>query len=127
MNGNNVQLLRDELKEALAQDEQLVIDGRLVRNKIVELALKPDGDLLELLLSSDRLKAYFFRKVNGHFVFDKREFQRFVSNKDFLPDSYTAFKNKIGLTDNGGESYLVGKNDVSLIWPYKDCVLRRAD
>jgi adenine-specific DNA-methyltransferase len=118
-----MQNLLDELKETLAQDERLIIDGKLVKNKIVELALKPDAGLLELLLSNERLKGHFFREVNGHFVYDKREFQRFVSNKNFLPDSYTAFKNKIGLSNDNGQSYLVEKNDVSLIWPYKDCVL----
>ncbi|MEK7250923.1 MAG: site-specific DNA-methyltransferase [Bacteroidota bacterium] len=30
-------------------------------------------------------------------VFDKEKFMKFVDNKEFLPDSYTAFKNKIGL------------------------------
>ena len=31
-------------------------------------------------------------------MFDKIKFQRFVSNKKFLPDSFTAFKNKIGFS-----------------------------
>jgi adenine-specific DNA-methyltransferase len=118
-----MQNLLDELKEALAQDERLIIDGKLVKNKIVELVLKPDAGLLELLLGNERLKEHFFRAVSGYFVFDKREFQRFVSNKNFLPDSYTAYKNKIGLSNDNGQSYLVEKNDVSLVWPYKDCVL----
>jgi hypothetical protein len=29
-------------------------------------------------------------------IFDKNKFIKFVSNKQFLPDSYKAFKNKIG-------------------------------
>jgi adenine-specific DNA-methyltransferase len=117
-----MQPLRDELKEVLQQDERLVIDGDLAKNKIVELALKLDKDLLKLLLDNDRLKEHFFQDVDGTFVFDKQTFQKFISNKEFLPDSYTAFKNKIGLSENG-EDYLIESNDVSLIWPYKDCVL----
>ena len=54
-------------------------------------------------------------------VFDKEKFIRFVNNKAFLPDSYTSFKNKIGLTVNG--HYLSESRDVVLAWPYKDCVL----
>ena len=54
-------------------------------------------------------------------VFDKVAFQSFVSNKQFLPDSYTAFKNKIGLTAN--HEYLTESKEVVLAWPYKDCVL----
>ncbi len=57
-------------------------------------------------------------------VFDKIKFQQFVSNKAFLPDSYTAFKNKIGLTDG---SYLTDSKEVVLAWPYKDCVLEGPD
>jgi len=56
-------------------------------------------------------------------VFDKEKFLQFVSNKAFLPDSYTAFKNKIGLTGDGGTTYLSRHRDVVLAWPYKDCVL----
>lgn len=117
-----MQNLFDELTEVLSKDDRLVIEGKLAKNKIVELALKLDGDLLKLLLSNDTLKSRFFTDVEGTLVFDKYSFQRFVANKQFLPDSYTAFKNKIGLSDNG-EDYLSEKNDVSLIWPYKDCVL----
>lgn len=117
-----MQNLLDELTETLQNDERLVVDGKLAKNKIVELALKLDKDLLKLLLSNDRLKEHFFEEVEGTYVFDKYAFQRFISNKQFLPDSYTSFKNKIGLSANG-EDYFVESNDVSLIWPYKDCVL----
>ena len=54
-------------------------------------------------------------------MFDKIKFQKFVTNKEFLADSYTAFKNKIGLTANG--QYLTQSNEVVLDFPYKDCVL----
>lgn len=115
-------ILIDELTETLQNDERLIIEGQLAKNKIVELALKLDKDLLRLLLSNERLKGHFFEDVDGTFVFDKYAFQRFISNKQFLPDSYTAFKNKIGLSDDD-ENYFVEKNGVTLIWPYKDCVL----
>ena len=38
-----------------------------------------------------------------------------------MPDSYTAFKNKIGLTSE--DDYLSEQKKVVLAWPYKDCVL----
>lgn len=45
-----------------------------------------------------------------------------VSSKEFLPDSYTAYRNKIGLSVNEHD-LLTSSNEVSLVWPYKDCVL----
>ncbi len=116
-----MQNLLEELKNVLSADERLVVDGQLVKNKIVEVGLKLDADLLELLLSNEQLKNHFFRLVNNTYVFDKQKFQRFVSNKQFLPDSYTAFKNKIGLT--AGNEYIAVDKEVVLSWPYKDCVL----
>ncbi|TMX35046.1 DNA methyltransferase [Vibrio parahaemolyticus] len=109
------------LTNALQSDERLVIDGKLAKNKIVELALNLDPSLLKLLLSDEQLKGHFFQDVDGMLIFDKVAFQRFVNNKSFLPDSFTQFKNKIGLSVDS--HYLNESNDVVLSWPYKDCVL----
>ncbi|WP_341852557.1 site-specific DNA-methyltransferase [Vibrio vulnificus] len=109
------------LTNALQADDRLVIDGKLAKNKIVELALNLDPELLRLLLADEQLKKHFFKDIDGVLIFDKVAFQRFVNNKSFLPDSYTEFKNKIGLSDNS--HYLAESNDIVLAWPYKDCVL----
>lgn len=111
----------NQLLEALSTDERLVIDGKLAKNKIVELALNLDPTLLKILLTNEQLKSHFFTDVEGMLVFDKVAFQRFVNNKSFLPDSFTQFKNKIGLSVDS--HYLADSNDVVLSWPYKDCVL----
>ncbi|EIE1194813.1 site-specific DNA-methyltransferase [Vibrio parahaemolyticus] len=109
------------LTNALQADDRLVIDGKLAKNKIVELALNLDPELLKLLLADEQLKKHFFKDIDGVLIFDKVSFQRFVNNKSFLPDSYTEFKNKIGLSDNS--HYLAESNDIVIAWPYKDCVL----
>jgi adenine-specific DNA-methyltransferase len=113
--------LLDNLKSLLQKDERLVSEGELLKNKIVELALGLDKDLIELLLSDKQMKEVFFTEVGKATIFDKEKFIKFVSNKQFLPDSYTAFKNKIGLTD--GNDFISEKKEVVLSWPYKDCVL----
>lgn len=41
--------------------------------------------------------------------------------KGFLNDSYTAFKNKIGLA--GNNHFITEGKDVVIAWPYKDCIL----
>jgi adenine-specific DNA-methyltransferase len=97
-------------------------NGNLLKNKVVEYALKLDSGLLRLLLKSKTIKKHFFTEVDGLLVFDKIKFQAFVSNKEFLPDSYTAFKNKIGLVDEKGD-FLASSGNVTLAWPYKDCIL----
>ena len=110
--------LRDELRYCTA-------DGVLIKNAIVEDALAMRPQLLQLLLgndSDDPLRRNFFAEVAGVQVFDKVRFQRFVMNKRFLADSYTAFKNKIGLTTDD-EHFLADSHEVVLTWPYKDCVL----
>ena len=118
--GFNMTLL-EELKTVLKKDERLVSDGELLKNKIVELALKLDEDLIKLLLGNKKIKEHFFAEVGGTLVFDKEKFMKFVDNKEFLPDSYTAFKNKIGLTAD--RRYIAESREVVLSWPYKDCVL----
>jgi len=84
--------LLDNLKALLKKDERLVSEGELLRNKIIGLALKLDKDLIKLLLSDNKMKEVFFVDIDGTLIFDKDKFIKFVSNKQFLPDSYTAFK-----------------------------------
>jgi adenine-specific DNA-methyltransferase len=117
-----MQNLLQDLVKLLEQDDRLVnVEGQLLKNKIVELALAMDASLIRLLLSHEGIRRHFFADIDGTLVFDKIKFQQFVSNKEFLPDSYTAFKNKIGLTADG--HYLTDSKEVVLAWPYKDCVL----
>ena len=120
-----MQNLQNELINILQHEDALVVEGQLNKNKIVEMALQVDPQLIKHLIKHDTFKTHFFTDVEGVLVFDKIKFQRFVNNKSFLPDSYTAFKNKIGLTINDGttDNYITTKNDVVLAWPHKDCVL----
>jgi adenine-specific DNA-methyltransferase len=116
-----MQNLINDLEALLQQDQSLISDGNILKNAVIERAAKMDAGLLRLLIQSDTIRKHFFVEVEGTLIFDKARFQDFVSNKAFLPDSYTAFKNRIGLTDARG--YLKESRDVVLAWPYKDCVL----
>lgn len=113
--------LLDNLKNLLKKDERLVSKDELLKNKVIELAIKLDKDLVKLLLSDRQMRKAFFTQVGKATIFDKDKFIKFVSNKQFLPDSYTAFKNKIGLAE--GDEFISEKKEVVLSWPYKDCVL----
>lgn len=115
-----------ELLDLLKQDPKnrfYAENGKdLLRNKLYECAMKMDKDLIKLLLSNERIKNKFFTDVDGLLVFDKTAFGWAINNKAFLNDSYTRFKNTIGLI-NSSEQFISSKNDVVLSFPYKDCVL----
>lgn len=113
----------ETLVEVLKADERFFTeDGTLLRNKVYESAMNMDVGLIRLLLGNDETKKRFFADVNGTFVFDKVGFGWVVNNRQFLPDSYTRFKNRIGLIDSR-DDLVSASGDVVLSFPYKDCVL----
>ncbi|EFV01748.1 DNA (cytosine-5-)-methyltransferase [Pseudoramibacter alactolyticus ATCC 23263] len=96
-------------------------DGKLLKAMVYSDVMTMNKELLSLLLSDEKIKERFFENVNGTLVFDKQKFAWFIESKEFLPDSYTRYTNKIGLTHNG--DFISKSNDVVLDFPYKDCVL----
>lgn len=115
--------MKSELESLLLAQETYVIDGVLNKNKLSELARKYDSQLLKLLMEEESIRDHFFSKVDeGIHVFKKDTFLQFINNKEFLPDSYTAYKTKIGLGADNGD-YISENNSVVLNFPYKDCIL----
>ena len=116
-----MQSLMDELTALLATEPSFLIDGKVAKDIIVESALNLDTTLLDLLASDHMMAKQFFKKTKDYLIFDKVKFQKFILNKDFLPDSYTQFQINIGLSTE--EDYIKDDDRVVLNWPYKDCVL----
>lgn len=111
-----------KLTELLETDRRFVDeDGELIKAAIIDSAWKIDKGLVKLLLSDKAVKNKFFDEIESHWIFNINTFIEFVSDKNFLDNSYTRFKNRIGLTIDG--KYLKERGEVSLVWPYKDCVL----
>lgn len=96
-------------------------DGELLKWVVINKAQNYDEELLELLLQNEEVKKMFFVEVNGTLVFKQNLFLQFLEQKNYLNDSYTQYKNKVGLTIDG--KYLKQRNEVALVWPFKDCVL----
>lgn len=118
-----VKKLNDLLIKLLKTDSRYFTgEGELLKNAVYEDAMKMTPSLIKLLLSDDNCRARFFTEVDGVLVFDKVGFGWVINNRQFLPDSYTRYKNKIGLTDSNGD-FISSSNDVVLSFPYKDCVL----
>ncbi len=114
--------LYETLIAQLKQENDFVDDNGKVKKWVVaDKARNYDATLLALLLKNSDLRQVFFKDVNGTTIFLKDEFLLFVEQKNYLNDSYTAYRNKIGLTING--RFLNQRDEVELVWPYKDCIL----
>lgn len=109
--------------EVLKQDSRFFTEnGELLRNAVYEAAMKMDSALIKMLYENETTKSRFFTVVDDIAVFDKVGFGWVINNRQFLPDSFTRYKNKIGLVDNNGE-FISSSDNVVLSFPYKDCVL----
>ena len=76
-----------ELKTLLKKDRRFISEDKLLKNRIVELALKLDKNLLNLLLSSKKAKEHFFTEVDKALVFDKEKNKvktLYIGNNEFL-------------------------------------------
>jgi len=111
-----------KLTDLLKTDPRLVDDeDELIIAAALDRAWKIDRDLVKLLLSEAEIKAKFFEEIEGHWIFNLNTFIEYISQKNFLNNSYTRYRNRIGLTI--GEKYLRERGDVALAWPYKDTML----
>ena len=118
MDKNIFEIVEDVLK---TREKYVSEDNKLLKAIVYSDVMTMNNELLTLLLSNEQIKDRFFENVNGTLVFDKQKFAWFIESKEFLPDSYTRYTNKIGLTHNG--DFISKSNDVVLDFPYKDCVL----
>lgn len=116
--------LNNILESILKQDKKYIAeDGKILKAKVYNDTMNMDSNLIKLLINNNRIREAFFIDIEGVLVFDKQKFTWFIDSKDFLPDSYTSFKNKIGLVDRN-RNYLSSNNDVVLAFPFKDCLLQ---
>lgn len=113
----------DKLLSILKEDKRFFTkDGTFLRNSVYEASMKMDTELIHLLLNDDITREHFFVDVENVMVFDKQKFAWTINNRSLLPDSYTRFKNKIGLSDENGD-LISSSGKVELVFPYKECVL----
>ncbi len=112
----------DKLIARLKTDTRFVEPaGEFLVAAAKDSAWKLDTALVKILLSEPECKAKFFSEIDGHWVFNYNTFITYLSDKNFLANAYTRFRNKIGL--NIDEKFLPERGEVALVWPYKDCVL----
>ena len=115
--------MKKELENLLLHQEEFLVEGMMNKNKLSEFARKYDAKLLNVLMKEEKIKTHFFVEIEeGVLVFKKDVFLQFLNNKEFLPDSFTAYKTKIGLGSKNGNLLSESRNIV-LNFPYKDCIL----
>ena len=113
----------DLVEDLLLSDSRYVSeDNNALKAKVYTDVMNMDEELISLLLGNEKVRDEFFVEVKDTLVFDKQKFAWLIESKEFLPDSYTRYSNKIGLTSNG--RFISQKNDVVLDFPYKDCYLQ---
>lgn len=114
--------LYQALENQIKKEPNYVSDnGEIKKWVVLNKAQNFDEELIGLLLEDSDLKEKFFVKVKDVRVFKQNLFIQFLEQKNYLNDSYTQFKNKVGLTIDG--RHLKQRNEVSLVWPFKDCIL----
>ena len=112
----------DKLAELLRTHPEFLDDtGELLRDKVKLCAWEFDHNLINLLLSDSEIESKFFEEINRRWIFNNNTFVDYINDKNFYSNSYTQFRNRIGL--NIDNKSLRERGEVSLVWPYKDCVL----
>ena len=115
--------LMDKLNSIIKEDSYFLDEnGEVIIEKVKTSAINLDSHLINKLLKDDELKKAFFVSSGDVLIFDKVKFSWIISNNNFLPNSYTSYKNRIGLIDSNN-NFLKNNDDVVLSFPYKDSVL----
>ncbi len=113
------QKLKGKLKQNMEFWDEEIDD--INKNEIIDKAYKVDKDLIGILIKDKDIRETFFEKIEEYWVFNVNKFVDYIENIKVLSNSYTKFKNIVGLNING--KYLNERGEVSLVWPFKDCVL----
>ena len=128
---NSSETFRENLYKLLEQDTRLWVKKNGIEDDIEEkefniillkeLVDKHDEKLLELLFNDQTIKEKFFVKIKKVFVFKINEFKFFI-DENKINNSYTQYKNRIGLSDS--KNFLKESGEVVLNFPHKDCILQ---
>ena len=116
-----------DLKALLGKHQNyLTQNGEINTPLLYRYAQECNTDLLTLLSNDDDARNEFFIRHGEHIIFVRDRFIDYIHHKDFLANSYTAYKNKVGLAGlarYGDLSLLKSMHEVVLSFPFKDCVL----
>jgi adenine-specific DNA-methyltransferase len=119
---NEKSKFKNKLVEILKKEDRFVDkEGDLIKSEIINSATSINKDLISLLIKDKEIRNTFFEKIEAYWIFNINKFVEYIQDKNVFSNSVTKFESKIGLTVDG--KYLNERGEVSLVWPFKDCIL----
>ncbi|TMS55172.1 site-specific DNA-methyltransferase [Acinetobacter lwoffii] len=109
------------LKKILKQFPKFWNGENLQRSLVIDAIQKKEADLVKALINNSKIKSIYSTDVDGVLIFDFDKLISLLKYKEYWADSFTKYRNKVGLTSEG--KYLDYNSDVVLDFPFKDCVL----
>lgn len=93
----------------------------LHRSMVSEAINQKEPDLIKALVANEKVRSVYCTDIDGVFIFDFDKLCSLLKYKEYWTDSFTKYRNKVGLTSEG--KFLDYSSDVVLDFPFKDCVL----
>lgn len=109
------------LKEIFEQFPNFWNGETLQRSLVIDAIQKKEADVIKALINNEKIKTIYSTDVDGILIFDFDKLISLLKYKEYWADSFTKYRNKVGLTSEG--KYLDYSSDVVLDFPFKDCVL----
>lgn len=110
-----------QLNQVLKAFPEYWVDEVLQRSKVIHDIKERKPDLIKALISNAKIKSLYSTEIDGVLIFDFHALTNLLQYKEYWADSFTKYRNSIGLTSEG--KYLNYNSDVVLDFPFKDCVL----
>jgi len=110
-----------ELNKVLKAFPQFWNGEELHRSMASDAISQKQPDLIKALVANEKVRSVYGTDVDGIFIFDFDKLCSLLRYKEYWANSFTKYRNKIGLTSSG--KYIGDSADVVLDFPFKDCVL----
>ena len=110
-----------EINHVLKDFPQFWEGETLHRSMVIQAINQKEPKLIKALIYNEKIKSIYSTIIDGIVIFDFDKLISLLKYKEYWPDSFTKYRNSIGLTTDG--KYLDRNTNVVLDFPFKDCVL----